>query len=483
MLDLVIRGGNVVFPGRGVATADIGVADGKTVLIGRNLPQDAAAVVDASGKTVLPGIVDSHFHLGIFRPLGEDARTESGSALAGGVTSTLIYFRAGRNNLFTDVTPDLPPTYRQLYPSILEQARGNFWCDYGFSLAPVTQAHVDEIDELVLRSGVTTFKYYMHYRGIAPGTEPMGNEKEYVYSDTRYDLGHLHAAMAQIAKVNSNGHRARLSIHAEHPAIIRENTESTRRLLSELNLNPLELYSLTRPPSGERLGILIAAELASQTGCPINILHISSGEALNAIREARQRYPGIDIVAEATVHHLSLANDEYGLVNAKVNPPIRRSSDREILWDGIRAGDVQTIVSDHAAISKDRKGEDVWQAWYGFGGTELLVPAVITEGHVRRGIPLEKLAGLLSASPARVHGLGRSKGDIAIGYDADFAIIDIGATRTVDHTQLHSAQDFSPFDGQELTGWVDTTILRGTIAYQGGELKDEPRGVYLSRPM
>jgi dihydroorotase-like cyclic amidohydrolase len=482
-LDLAIRHGSVVFPGRGVRKADIGVAGGKIVAIADAIQSQASSTIDASGKLVFPGIIDSHFHLGIYRPLAEDAASETASAVAGGVTAVLVYHRAGRNNLLADTKAGLPPAYRELLPDILGQAAGNFWCDYGFNVAPVTTAHVREIEELVERHGVTTFKYYMHYRGVYTNEQPRAGEKEYVFSDSGYDLGHLKATMENITAVNRSGQRARLSIHAEHPALIREHTRRVRANSVAAETKPLQLYSRSRPPSSERLGILIAAELGAQTGCPLNVLHVSSADALAAIRQARRSYPDLDIVVEATAHHLSLSSDEMSGTEGKVNPPIRSAADRDELWRALNSNEIQTVVSDHAAISREAKGADVWDAWYGFGGTELLLPVLFTYGHVNRGVPLERIADVTSRMPAQYHGLAGRKGDILVGNDADLAICDPTATRVVDHRELHSAQDFSPFDGQELCGWVRTTILRGSIVYDSGKVLGRALGTYLARPL
>ena len=485
MLDLIVRGGNVVFPARGTSRADIGIRDGKIVAIADELGVQARSEIDARGKTVMPGVVDSHFHLGIFRPFTQDAEVETGSAVAGGVTTILAYHRAGRNNLFEDITLELPGSYLEIVSQLLQDARGHFRTDYGFNLAPVTKQHIDELPRLVGDHGVTTFKYYMHYRGVDPSSyRPGRGEKEYVFSDTGYDLGHLHDLMREVAELDRAGAAVRVSVHAEHPGIIREHTRATKERLAALaDETPLQLYSRSRPPAGERLGITIAGELAGQTGAPLNVLHISGGTALDTVGEGRRRYPTLDVLAEATVHHLALANDTLRSPQAKVNPPIRGVSDRDALWDGVRRGDIQTVVSDHAAIDDAHKGDDIWNAWYGFGGTELLLPTVLTEGHVRRGLPLERLAEVLSLAPARYNGLGRAKGDIAIGFDADLAICDLTVSHAVDHRALHSAQDFSPFDGMSLTGWVDATILRGEIVYQNGQLIGSPSGRYLRRPL
>lgn len=482
-LDLVLRNGTVVFPGRQPGRVDIGIADGRIAVLANRIETPAKRAIDATGKLIFPGIVDSHFHLGIFRPMPEDALNESLSAVAGGVTTTLVYYRAGRNNLFEDTAPSLPRPYAELLPEILGQVDGRFRCDYGFHLAPVTSAHVNEIPDLVGRLGVTTFKYYMHYRGVYPGEERRAGEKEFVFSDSGYDLGHLKAMMEAVAGVARTGVPARVSVHAEHPALIREHTRRVKADASLKDLRPLQLYSRSRPPAGERLGIAIVAELAASTGCPVNVLHVSSADALSAIREARERYPELDLMAESTVHHLSLSSDELTGTDAKVNPPIRTAMDRDRLWDAVARDEVQTAVSDHAAISHEAKGADIWSAWYGFGGTELLMPALFTKGHLQRGVPLGRIAEVLSRAPARYHGLSGRKGDVAIGHDADLAICDPSTPRTVDHRELHSAQDFSPFDGQVLRGWVTTTILRGDVVYDSGAAVGAPAGRYIARPV
>jgi allantoinase len=481
--NLIIKNGNVVFPGRGVLKADIGINGGKVSCIGEDLSDRGEKVIDASGRFVFPGVVDSHFHMGIYRPLSEDARSESASAVAGGVTAILIYYRAGRHNLISESDPVIPEPYSTLYPKVLELSSGSFFSDYGYHIAPVTAAHVEEIPDLVKKRGVTTFKYYMHYKGLTPDEFATRRvEKEFLFSDTPYDLGYLHQIMQKVANVNNEVAGVRVNIHAENPAIIRVNTEATMRELSDLQLNPLEAYSRTRPPSGERLGILEAAELANQAGCPITILHISSALALSTIRQVRSIYPDLDVMAEATVHHLILTTDYNPSAHSKVNPPIRSDDDKEALWRGVIDGTFDTIVSDHAASHSEFKGDNIWTAWYGFGGTELLLPSVITEGYVKRRLPLERIAELLSLNPARFHSLLHKKGDIAVGYDADLAICDLSKIKVVDHNELHSAQDFSPFDGLELTGWVETTILRGEVVYQNGQVMGEPRGEYIKRP-
>ncbi|HEY6329499.1 MAG TPA: dihydroorotase family protein [Blastocatellia bacterium] len=484
LYDLVITGGDVVFPGKGVVKTDIGIKDGKIAGIGE-LNSSPAKTLNAKGLHVFPGVVDSHFHMGIYKPLAQDAETESASAVAGGVTSILIYYRAGRNNLIADLAPQLPLAYGELYPRVLKESAGKFFCDYGYNIAPVTTSHLGEVPDLVRNHGVSTFKFYMHYRGVTPEEFGAGDfKKEFLFSDTGYDLGYLRQIMEQVVRSNRVVPGSRVSVHAENPAMIRVHSSAALRDAAATHgrTNPLETYSKMRPPLAERLGILEAAELASQTGCPLNILHVSSQLALETIRQVRSVYPQLDLLAEATVHHLILTTDFNPSPLAKVNPPIRSGPDREALWLGIKDGSFQTVVSDHAATCKDFKVGGIDEAWYGFGGTELLLPSLITEGHFNRGVKLERIAELLSLSPAKIHGLFPKKGDIAIGCDADLALCDLTSEKAVDHEDLHSAQDFSPFNGLELKGWVVKTLLRGRIVYDSGAVAGPASGEYLFRP-
>ncbi len=486
--DLAVVGGDVVFPGRGVRRVEIGITGERIAAIAERLAGPAARTIDASGKLVFPGLVDSHVHLGIFRPLADDAPAETESAVAGGVTTSLVYYRAGRHNLVSDETPELPAGYLALLPGLLAESDGAFRCDYGYHIAPVTRDHAEEVPALARRHGITGFKYYMHYTGVTPAQYESGlhPEKEFLFSDVPYDLGYLRRVMERVAEANrtapAGAPPARVCVHAESPALIREGTETVLAALAagaDEAPSPLEAYSQSRPTGGERLGILDAAELAAQAGAPLTVLHASSADALDAVREARARYPDVDIACEATVHHLSLAAAELTGWEAKVNPPLRAAADRDALWEGIADGSVQTIASDHAAIASSLKAGDVWAAWYGFGGNELLLPAAITEGHLRRGVPLERIAETLTLAPARLHGLAGRKGDIAVGLDADLAICDPEAERAVDPASLHSAQDFSPFEGRVLRGWVGTTILRGEVCYERGRVVGPPRGRHL----
>ncbi len=480
MSDLLVKGGKVVFPSKKVIEVDIGIKDGRISDIGKNLSEnDYEKTINADGKHIFPGLIDSHFHVGIYRPLPEDAKSESASAAAGGVTTILSYFRSGRNYL------NASEPYATLFPKVLDYSKGNFHTDYGYNLAPVLKEHVDEIPQLVKKSGIATFKFYMFYKGLNLKSEVSKGsvEKEYLLSENPYDLGHLYNIMKAIAALKGTDTPARLSIHAEDSEIIRINLETTKANSDQSKDNVLELYSNARPSSSERLAIIEAVELAAQTGCPINILHVSSEKAIKTVEELRLAYPDSDIMVEVTASHICITYENNIGVNGKVNPPIRSTRDKEALWEAIIKGQVNTVGSDHAAIEKSKKGEELWSAENGYGATEAMLAALLTEGYHKRNIPLEKLAALVTLNPAKYHGLSGKKGDIAVGMDGDLTIVDLNEERKVDHSKMHSAQDFSPFDGLTLKGWPKTTILRGNVIYHDGKVLEEFRGEYIKRPI
>lgn len=477
MLDLVVKSGKVVLPHVGVIDAEIGVESGKIKIIAKNIEAKAESTINAKDCIVTPGIVDSHFHAGIYRPLAQDAKSESSSAASGGVTTILSYFRSGKNYLNSS------EDYSQLFPKVLEQSKNSFKVDYGYNLAPIKKEHINEIDELVDKYGVTTFKFYMFYKGLNLKSEISGIsvEKEYLLSDDKYDLGHLWNIMKAVQQKKEKS--ARLSIHAEEYELIRIFMERARKEYSDGKVNAMQAYSMARPPESEKVAIREAATMAQLLGCPINILHVSSKLAIETIAEIKKQNTDIDLMAEVTASHLSLTNDLINGIAGKVNPPIRSNDDKEALWKAVREGFVDTIASDHACLTKEQKGSELWSAENGYGATELMVPGVLSEGFFKRDIPLEKLITMLTFSPAKFHGVSGRKGNLMIGYDADIAIIDMKKEKRVKSSDLHSAQDFTPFENINLKGWPRTTILRGNVVYNEGEVYDGFKGEYLKRPL
>lgn len=471
--DLAVTGGTVVIPFVGPLRADIGVRSGKVAALAEAIsPSEADEHVDARGKAVLPGGVDAHFHLGIYRDITEDAESETTSSIVGGVTSVLSYFRTGSHYLGKS------GPYRELLPEVLEKVAGHAKVDYGFHLAPMTLEHIEEIPWLVEEMGVSSFKYYMFYKGLNLAADSRDATSYTMTSD--YDLGHLLLIMEAATRAKDVARRrVSVSLHCEQPELIRVFIE---RAKADPKLMGLAEYSAARPPLSERLAIEEAGVLVDATSVQTNLLHLSSEAAIKTATGLRNRYPHLDIQTETTVHHLSLVTEDLegkGL-GGKVNPPIRSREDNDALWAALGEGRISWVASDHACCMEVQKGRELWPALPGFGGTALLYPVLISEGYHRRGLSLQRIAEVASANPARAFNLFPRKGTIAIGSDADFAIVDIDREETVTPSLLRSAQDHTPFAGRRLRGWPSVTVLRGRRVLDG-DVTDGWPGVYLRR--
>lgn len=467
MYDLLVKDGLLVLPYHGEVRADLGISGGRITAIGEHL-DGAAEVIDAAGRIVLPGAVDAHFHIGIYREMGLDAFEETRSSLVGGATTVLSYFRTGQHYL------DRTGPYKEIFPEALDAVAGRAWTDYGFHLAPMTVEQIEEIPRLVAEYGVTSYKYYMFYKGFDLAANSR-DARAFTMGD-EYDLGHLFLIMEKLAEVQK-AHpdtRISLSLHCEQSELMRVFIDRVRARGGPQNLRA---YSEARPPLTEQVAIAEAAALAVHTGVEVNFLHLSSAEAL----EAACRTPGR---RETTLHHLCLDHDDLdarGGLGGKVNPPIRTREHNEALWAGVADGRIDWVASDHACCLEEHKGDALWPARPGFGGTALLYPVLFSEGHLKRGLPLTRIAEIASANPARAYNLWGRKGSLGVGFDADLTIVDPGLTRTVTTELLLSGQDHCPFEGAELTGWPVTTVVGGRVAYRDGQVVGEPGGSYLDR--
>jgi len=481
--DLIIKNVRVVRPGAGAPLdADIGVKDGRFSRIAPNLPAtEAKAVYDGRGRLAFPGVVDAHMHAGIYAPLKEDAVSESRAAAQGGVTSMLNYFRTGQYYL------NRGGPYAKFFPEVLKASKGRFHVDYGYHLAPMDSVHLREIPMLVSKHGVASFKIFMFYG--SHGLHGRSDDQRrflMIGKDERYDVAHfefvMRAVQAARERFPEKAAQISLSLHCETAEIM---TAYTKRI-ERSRLKGLAAYHAARPPHSEGLAVFIAAYLANETALPnINLLHLSSKKALAAALQMAEVFPHIDFRREATIGHLMLDTGAKAGVLAKVNPPIRPREDVEFLWEKLLEGRIDWVVSDHACCRHETKAGkkafgNIWLAKSGFGGTEYLLPALVSEG-TKRGLALSRIASLISHNPARRYGLN-SKGDIAPGLDADLALVDPGETWTIRARDSESTQGYTPFEGIELGARVKATFLRGMLVCENGKVFGEPRGRYLHRP-
>jgi allantoinase len=482
--DLVIKNARVVRPkGIGADALDIGIKDGKVAKLAPEISaDDANEVFDAKRQLAFPGCVDAHMHVGIYRPLAQDAVSESKAAAMGGVTSSLNYIRTGAYYL------NRGGPYREVMPEVRKLSDGCFYVDYGYHVAPIENRHLGEMEYLALEHGVTSFKIFMFYGGYGlHGKSTAQNEFLMLGPDDRYDIAHfefiMRSARAIVEKHPELADQISVSLHCELADILNAYTTLVER---EGKLTGLAAYSAARPPHSEGLAVWIASYLANETNCMnINLLHLSSRKAVDAAWTMQQVFPHIAFRREVTVGHLLLDTDCECAVHAKVNPPIRPREDVEALWQAVLDRKIDWIVSDHACCSAEQKWSkddpnNIWMAKSGFGGTEYLLSGVVSEGS-KRGMSYNRMAELLSYNPAQRFGL-HSKGDIAPGFDADIVLVDPNESFVVHAAESESEQGYSPFEGQELTGRVKSTFLRGALIYDKGDVVGAPRGRYLHRP-
>lgn len=481
LFDLVIKNVKLVRPGEsGTPTTDVAITDGRFAHIGPSIDTAGAKrVVDGAGRYAFPGLVDAHMHVGIYSPLEEDAVTESKAAAMGGVTSALTYFRTG------DYYLNKSGAYRDFYPEVLARSEGRYWVDYAYHLAPINRSHIDEMPELLEEFGVSSFKIFMFYGGHGlHGRSSTQRNFLHLEEGETYDFAHFEFIMRQLARMLDRYPEKReqisLSLHCEIADILNAYTAIVER---EGKLTGLHAYNAARPPHSEGLAVFIASYLAHETGAAnINLLHLSSRKALEAALMMRDLMPHIDFRREVTIGHLLLDVDSPAGPKAKVNPPIRPREDVEYLWERVLAGDVDWICSDHACCQAADKvaaenPDDIWLAKSGFGGTEYLLSGLFSEGS-KRGLSLNRMAELTSLAPARRFGL-TNKGDVAVGLDADLVLLDPNESFVVRAAESESNQGYTPFEGQELTGRVKQTYLRGELVYDDGAIVGGARGRYL----
>jgi allantoinase len=484
MFDLIVKNVNVVRPNNpDVENLDIAIKDGQFVEIAADIDaSDASDVVDGGGLHAFPGVVDAHMHLGIYHPLATDIVTETRSAAAGGVTSGISYMRTGRYYL------NKGGPYADFLPEVMEASEGRSYIDYGYHVAPMMQDHIDEIPILIDQFGIPSYKIFMFYgRHGLHGRSDDQSAFLMTPPDENYDYAHfefiMRGARAAMDQFPDKADAISVSLHCETAEIMRAYTKMAE---DNEELSGLAAYNAARPPHSEGLAIAVAAYLAHETQFPnINLLHLSSAKAIESAMLMAEAFPQVNFRREVTITHLLTDFEGATGIHGKVNPPLRPRSDVEALWDAIEEGNIDWVISDHACCADEVKvdqddRENVWLAKSGFGGTEFILPGMVSEAG-KRGIPLHRVAELVSWNAAERYGL-RSKGTIEVGFDADLALVDLDETWTVRADESESAQGYSPLEGHELTGKVKHVFLHGTRMVDDEAVVGDPIGQYLSRP-
>jgi dihydroorotase len=430
--DLIIAGGQVFTPA-GLAGCDVGISDGRIAAIG-DLDRGAAAdVLEARGLTVLPGVIDSQVH---FRDPGlthkEDLESGSRAAVLGGVTA---FFEMPNTSPSTLTADDLAEKLRR--------ADGRAWCDHAFFIGAAAE-NAEQLQELELLPGCSGVKVFM---GSSTGS---------LLVDTD----------ALLRRVLAHGRR-RVAIHSEDEARLQARLGYVRGG-ADVAMHPVWRDEKAALFSTRRL-----LKLARAAGRRVHVLHISTAEELPLLAENRDL-----ATVEVTPQHLTLAApDCYERLGsyAQMNPPIRDARHREALWAAIGNGLVDVIGSDHAPHTAEEKAKDYPASPSGMPGVQTLLPLLLDHMNAGR-LSLARLVDLTSAGPQRIYNIA-AKGRIALGYDADFSIVDLKARREISGDWLASKCGWSPFEGMTVTGWPVMTVIRGQLVMREGSLPGQkPRG-------
>lgn len=428
--DLVLRGGTLVLPW-GEQQADVGVRAGRIAAIGDLRIVHAAEEVDCRGLHVLPGLIDSHVHL---REPGdatvETIETGTKAAVLGGLAAVF----------------DMPNTN----PSItsreqLDWKRGHIagraWCDMGFYVG-AAKSNIAQLAELELQPNVCAVKVFA---GSSTGDLLVEDDES-------------------LERVMRSGRR-RICYHSEDEYRLQARKPNYHSGM------PHRMHAEWRDVECAFLGTRRLMALARKTARPAHILHVSTAEELEYLRDFR------DVATvEVLLNHLTQTDEAYDRLGgyAVMNPPIRDQRHLDAAWAAVRDGTVDTVGSDHAPHSRAAKERPWPDCGAGLTGVQTIVPLMLD--HVSAGrLSLSRLADLMCAGPARVYGVV-GKGRLAAGYDGDFTVVDMKRSRTIEESWIASPCGWTPFAGHRCTGWPVMTVVRGQVVMREDEVQGAPQG-------
>jgi dihydropyrimidinase len=441
---LLIKNGRVITASDDYV-ADVFCEDGVVAAIGGNLPADrfrADRTIDASGKYVIPGGIDVHTHLNM--PFGgttsaDDFESGTIAAAFGGTTSIVDFAIQYRGH-----------TMRHALDDWRKRADGKAVIDYGFHMivTELEDAGLGEMDRMVRDEGITSFKLFMAYPGV------------FMVDDQ--------TIFRALKRAGDNG--GLVCMHAENGGVI---DELVKEALRKGQRAP-KYHALTRPPraEGEATGRAIA--LSEIAGVPIYIVHLSAAQALDQVKEARDR--GLPAYAETCPQYLFLSYDNYeepGFEGAKyvMSPPLREKWHQDVLWKGLAKNDLQVISTDHCpfcmAEQKELGKDDFSKIPNGAPGIETRL-TLVHDGGVRPGrISMNRFVELCSTTPAKMFGLFPRKGTIAVGSDADIVVFDANRAATLSVKTLHMKVDYNPYEGRTVQGSPSVVISGGEVIVDG----------------
>lgn len=456
--DVVIRGGTVV-TGSAAVRADVGISGERVAAIAADLPPGPTEI-DAGGKLVMPGGVDSHAHIEQLSSNGimtsDDWESATRSAAFGGTTTVIAFAAQHRGMNLVEVVEDY--SARAGRGAIVDHA-------FHMIIADPTDVTLNKHVPALIAGGLSSLKVFMTYDRVR------------LHDEQLLDV---------MAVARDNG--ALVCVHAENHGML---TWMGRRLLARGHVAP-RYHAASHPRLAEVDAIARVIAMAELVDQPVMIFHVSTREGAAVIRQARGR--GVKVFAETCPQYLFLTRDDLdrpGLEGAKwmCSPPLRGAADHDALWRALALGDLQTVSSDHAPYAFDATGKlmagpgaTFKEIANGLPGVEarlpLLFDAMVTNGRFGP----EKFAEVTAEAPARIYNLHPRKGTIAVGSDADIVVWDPGRRVTITDATMHDRTGFSPYVGRTITGWPQVVLRRGAVIVRDGTLTAKPgSGRFLPR--
>jgi dihydropyrimidinase len=447
-MSVLIKGGRVITAADDYV-GDVFIDGERISLIGESLDVAADKVIDATGKYVLPGCVDPHTHLDM--PFGgtvtiDDVESGQTSAAFGGTTTHVDFCIQGKGETFAEALE----TWHG-------KANGKALIDYGYHIAITDLDHGGTLEELASlpEQGVTSYKLFMAYKGAL-----------------MVDDETLFKAMEVAA-----GSGALVMVHAENGDAI---DILVTQALERGDVTPV-WHALTRPPELEGEATTRAIKLAHVAGAPLYVVHVTCKEAVDPIAEARRR--GWNVWGETCTQYFftditDLERPDFHGAKFVFSPPVREAWNQQVLWDAVRTGALSAISTDHCAFlwdgQKTMGRDDFSKIPNGAPGLEDRLVMIHHFGVSEGRITLNRMVDLLSTSAAKLFGLYPKKGTIAVGSDGDVVVFDPSRKHTLSASTHHSKADYNLYEGTEVTGAVETVLLRGNVLVENGELVAQP---------
>lgn len=434
---MLLKGGRVVYE-KGIKELDIRIKGEKIASLAKDLaPAEGEEVINVAGKLIFPGIIDSHTHFNLHSRgtvTVDDFYRGGISAAFGGVTTVIDYADQESGSLIKGL-------------EVRKAEARDAVIDYSFHLVLNNnfQPEGQSVELNLLReAGVSSLKIFTTYKGL------------YLLDDDK--LAPLFKAAREAGLL--------ITVHAEKDEIIsqREETYRSREKLG------VRYHPEIRPGIAEGEAVKHLIGLVEEHDCPLYIVHLSSREGYQEVLQAREK--GLDLYVETTPHYLLLNRKLLEGADGRLNlmtPPLRGAEDNETLWEGVSAGIIDVIATDHCAFTAEQKaeGNNSLDILPGIPGVETLLPLIYTYGVEEGRITLSRLVELLSANPARLFGLYPEKGSLQVGTDADLVVYDPGVEWELRGDNLHSGSGYTPYQGMRVKGKSIMTILRGKVIVEG----------------